>query len=354
MPIVVVMIGVRSTDTSLSRVSTYLLEYLHAETDATWIVGPTRVGFGFPILDHHGEATGYLSLTSAGDASRYQEIGIAVATALAAIGAAEANRPASAATSVLIPTIEDNPSSGRLIAYFQPIVALRTGDIVAIEALARWQTPDGVLAPSTFIDSFNNGHLMLGLFDRMLEAALQFLADHRHRMPDLSASVNLELAAIPESGLGELVSSRLGEFGIDADSLTIELNERLAYEHTAGTVSQLHKLADMGVKLVVDDVSTTFDAIRRMPGVPIAGAKLDRRHVNQLTAGDHEMGVVRGVLERAAAAGIEVIAEGIETQAQCDQLVRFGCNFGQGYLFAVAQPASSLAAVLEATLATSW
>ncbi len=348
------MIGGHSTNSSLSRVSRYLLEYLHAETNATWIVGSTPLGASFPIVGPRNQELGYLSMTSTDDPSRFNGIGTAVAAALGAIGSAEMQQHATPVAPVAGSAPDDDPAGGRLIAYFQPIVALRTGDVVAIEALARWQTAEGVLAPSTFIDSFNNGPLMLGLFDRMLEAALQFLADHRHRMPDLSATVNLEHAAIAEYGLRDLVSRRLGEFGIKADSLTIELNERLAYEHTAGTLGQLRQLADMGVNLVVDDMSTSFDAIRRMPGVPIAGAKLDRRYVNQLTAGDHEMSVVRGVLERAAAAGIEVIAEGVETQAQCDQLVRFGCNFGQGYLFAVAQPASSLASVLEAPLVSSW
>jgi EAL domain-containing protein (putative c-di-GMP-specific phosphodiesterase class I) len=348
------MIGGTRTNVSFTRVSRYLLDYLHAETDATWLIGPTRVGTSYPVLDESGEASCYLCVNTDGESTRYDDIGHAVAASLAAIGGAESRRPAPTEPTNRLPVLEDEFTQGRVVAYFQPIVALRTGEIVAIEALARWQTPDGVLGTSAFIENFNNGPVMMALFDRMLEAALQFLADHRVTMPDLAATVNLELAAVPADGLVSLVASRLQEFDIPPDSLTIELNERLAYDLSSGALDQLRRLAESGVKLLVDDLSATFDAIQRMPGVPIAGAKLDRRYVNQLTAGDHETAVVRGVLERAAAAGIEVIAEGVETQVQCDRLVRLGCHFGQGYLFAVAQPAGSLAAVLEASLATTW
>lgn len=336
------------------RVGRYLLDFLHAETDAIWMLGPTRVGTSFPILDQAGEASAYLSMTSEGDPGRYEDIGNAVAAAIAAITRVEDQLATPATELARDTTLDEGLSGGRIVSYFQPIVALRTGEVVAIEALARWQTPDGVLGPSAFIDRFNNQQLMLALFDRMLEAALQFLADYKHRMPDLAATVNLELAAITGTGLAELVADRLAEYGIEPELLTIELNERLAYELTPDALDQLRQIAATGVKFLLDDVSASFIALDRLPGLTISGAKLDRRYVNQLTAGDHEMYVVRSILERAAAAGVEVIAEGVETQVQCDRLVRLGCHFGQGYMFAVPQPASSLAAVLEAPLATTW
>ena len=86
----------------------------------------------------------------------------------------------------------------------------------------------------------------------------------------------------------------------------------------------------------------------------MSGAKLDRRYVSQLNAGDREVAAIRTILGRATDAGIELIAEGVETQMQCDKLVQLGCAFGQGYLFAVPQPASSLSAVLDAPLVGSW
>jgi EAL domain-containing protein (putative c-di-GMP-specific phosphodiesterase class I) len=233
-------------------------------------------------------------------------------------------------------------------------VELRTTSIVAIEALARWQTADGVLGPDSFLHLFGTGHLMRQLFDRMLDSGLHFLAEYRHRLPDLSVAVNFEFAGLPDDGLADLVAMRLGENDIDPERVTIELNDRLAYDLTPAALEGLAAVAALGVKLVLDDVATTFEVIKRLPGVPIAGAKLDRSHVKQIATGEHEQEVVRRMLARAADANIEVIAEGVETQAQCDRLIDLGCNFGQGYLFAVPQPSSSLAAMLDAPLMNSW
>lgn len=348
------MLGGRTSEGVQWRASRYLLDYLHAETDGTWMLGATPTGVSFAVFDHNGDARAYLSLTSGGDAARYEEVGKAVAASLAMLGAAEDHRPAATHQLDQRTDIDDGFSTGRIVTYFQPIVALQTGEVVAIEALARWQTAEGVLEPSHFIEQFNNQRLMLGLFDRMLESALQFLADHRHRFPHLSTAVNLEFAAIPETGLAQLIAQRLTDFGTDPELLTIELNERLAYDLSPLAIEQLRTVSSTGVKLLLDNATATFEAIEALPGVPISGAKLDRRYVNQLTAGEHETRVVQTILERAAAAGIEVIAEGVETQTQCDRLIRLGCHFGQGYLFAVPQPASSLAVVLESPLAATW
>jgi len=339
------------------RAGKHVLQYLHDETDAAWAitpVNPAGVASAFPVVDRAGAAIGYLTLVVEGDARRFEPLGAAAAVALGHLASVDARAARAADAPRRAPSLEDELSHGRILAYFQPIVELRTGHVVAIEALARWQTADGVLGPEAFLASFDHGELMLALFDRMLESALDVLADHKHRMPELSAAVNFEFAHVPERGLADLVRSRLAEHGADPESLSLELSERLAYDLSTAAVAELRALGDLGVKLLLDDVSSSLDAVTRLPGVPIAGAKLDRRHVKQLTGAERDVVVVREMIARAAALGIEVIAEGVETQTQCDRLVRLGCHFGQGYLFAVPQPASSLAAVLDAPLAATW
>jgi EAL domain-containing protein (putative c-di-GMP-specific phosphodiesterase class I) len=331
-----------------------LLEYLHHETDAMWSLSPTPLGVAFPVVDNDGGGLGYLCMLYEGDSSRYEVIGQAVARSLGLIRDAEDKAPP------LPDLIGASSGAGapvadlRIIAYFQPIVELRSGQVVAIEALARLQTPDGVLGPDAFLESYQSGAAMLGLFDRMLESALQFLSDHRHRLPDLSAAINLEFAGVPEDGLTKLVCARLEEFGTDPEAISIELNERVAYELSTAAVEQLRQVTNLGVKLLLDDVPSSFDVLDRLAGIPVSGAKLDRRYVSQLNAGDDEVQAVRTILQRAADAGIELIAGGVETQTQCDKLVQLGCAFGQGYLFAVPQPASSLSAVLDAPLVGTW
>ncbi|MGD9996268.1 MAG: EAL domain-containing protein [Ilumatobacteraceae bacterium] len=345
------MVGGQHPDGPLGRAGGCLLEYLHHETEAMWSLAATPLGVAYPIVDGEGSGLGYLCMLYDGDAARYEKLGTAVAAALGLIHDAEAR---TVPVADLIGSTSGSDPDLRIIAYFQPIVELRSGQVVAIEALARMQTADGVLGPESFLDSYRTGAAMLRLFDRMLESALQFLSDHRHRFPDLSAAINLEFAGVPEHGLTELVRTRLDEFGTDPECVSIELNERIAYELTPAAIEQLRQVTGLGVKLLLDDATTSFDAIERLPDIPVSGAKLDRRYVSQLNAGDGEIEAIRGILERATAKGIELIAEGVETQAQCDKLVQLGCSFGQGYLFAVPQPASSLSAVLDAPLVGSW
>lgn len=332
----------------------HLLQYLHQVTEASWTLTSTPLGTSFPIVGDDGHTMGYLCMATHANPVRYQELGERMAQALAILVDSETRD---------LPRRNLAPSSwgseidevdSRMIAYFQPIVELRSGDVVAVEALARLQTNDGVLGPEAFLSSFTTTRSMLGLFDRMLESALHFLAEFRHRMPDLSAAINLEFAAVPEMGLSQLVQRRLDEFGSAGDSLTIELNERLAYQLTDASRQQLREVVDQGVKLLLDDIPSSFHALDQLGGVPVSGAKLDRRFVKQLLAGDREADEVREILARSADAGIELIAEGVETQLQCDRLVQMGCRFGQGYLFAVPQPSTSLAVVLDAPLVGSW
>jgi EAL domain-containing protein (putative c-di-GMP-specific phosphodiesterase class I) len=348
------MVGGQHSEGPLGWAGATLLDFLHHETDAMWSLAVTPLGVAFPVVNGDGAGLGYLCMLYDGDSSRYEKLGEAVATSLGLIhDAAEKTLPIPDLT-VASTDSGERVTDTRIVAYFQPIVDLKSGQVVAIEALARMQTADGVLGPDAFLDSYRSGAAMLGLFDRMLESALQFLSDHVHRLPDLSAAINLEFAGVPEHGLTELVRDRLEEFGTDPETISIELNERIAYKLSNAAVEQLRQVTGLGVKLLLDDVPSSFDALERLAGIPVSGAKLDRRYVSQLNAGDKEVAAIRTILGRASDAGIELIAEGVETQAQCDKLVQLGCTFGQGYLFAVPQPASSLSAVLDAPLVGSW
>jgi EAL domain-containing protein (putative c-di-GMP-specific phosphodiesterase class I) len=350
----VVMDGGTSSDATTSRAAHRLLQFLHDTTDATWSISQRPLGIAFPLESRHGNDEGFLCMSTQGDEHRYQALGEAVAMSLMLILDAEAKMPRVPRSTDAMVGLGDDPTEGRIVAYFQPIVALQTGEVVAIEALARMQTPDGVLGPEAFLSAFTSTESILALFDRMLESTLHFLSDHRHRMPDLSATINFELAGIPEHGLADLINRRLVEFATDPDALSLELNERVAYELSDAALEELRNVIDLGVKLLIDDVPSSFRTLERLQGIAISGAKLDRRFVQQLAANDPTGTEVAAVMARAAEFGIEVIAEGVETQMQCDKLIQLGCNFGQGYFFAVPQPASSLATVLEAPLVGTW
>lgn len=341
-------------ESALTRASTHLLQYLHDETKAVWAVLSHPMGTNFPILGDAGTPIGYLSIMSDEQfPSTYTEIGTAVATSLGILGTLKV-KPRSFDTSMLTTTLEAALMHGRVIAYFQPIVELETGHVVALETLARWHTSDGVLGPDQFLDTLDQADLLFDLFERMLDQALQFLADYRHRMPDLSVAVNLDLETVPSEGLGDVVAELLARHDVRADLLTIELNERSRCELSPDQARQLKALATMGVNLVAADFTTSSDLIERLGGAPIAGAKMSRRHVSQLAVGVEQREFVRSIIDNARDAGLEIIGEGVETQTQSEHLKRLGCKYGQGYYFAVPQPPESLDAVLRAPLATSW
>jgi sensor c-di-GMP phosphodiesterase-like protein len=226
----VVVMSTTSGDSALTRASTYLLQFLHDETKAVWALTSNPLRDSFPILAEDGTIGSYLSIASDEQfPAAYAQIGTAVATALGVLASV---RTASRSFDVPMESssLEAALVHGRVVAYFQPIVELESGNVVALEALARWQTADGVLSPNTFLDTLARSGLLFALFERMLDEALAFLADYRYRMPDLSVAVNLELGTVPPSGLSEMIGRLLAHHDVRAELLNLKLNERLSYE----------------------------------------------------------------------------------------------------------------------------
>lgn len=336
---------------SVSRVGRHLLQYLHSVTSARWTVEQRPRGMAFPVTDHDGVTITYLCLIDLDAADRYRRLGSSVAAAMSLLVAAETDDLdlASAAPGAR----PDDPFDGRLLAHFQPIVEFGTGSVVAVEALARLSAGNAILGPEAFLHAIDTPGTMLALFHRMLDDSLGFLADQRIVAPHLSAAVKLEFAAVPADGLAAWVAQQLAAHATDAASLTVELNERCLSTIDAPTVRALRELTDVGVQLVLADIEHCTELVEALPGVPLAGTKLGRRFVSRITDGEAEFQVVADLIGSASELGLEVIADGVETRAQIDRLLRLGCRFGQGYLFAVPQPGASLADVIDMPLVSS-
>jgi EAL domain-containing protein (putative c-di-GMP-specific phosphodiesterase class I) len=232
---------------------------------------------------------------------------------------------------------------GAISAYFQPIVDLRTGEVVSIEALARWLSPEGVREPDRFLRQLTRAGLLGALFDRILDDGLGHLATFRHIAPELTLSVNFEFDSKPDNSLLTSVTDRLAKH-----------SERQTFDLPAAVRTELDAVAALGVSLTLDDFGTGFASLETLTTLPISGVKLDRRFTGQVVNGDREPVVVKAMIAMATEVGLKVIAGGIETQMQCDRLVRLGCRLGQGYLFALPQPAESLGTVLSAPLVTTF
>jgi len=245
-------------------------------------------------------------------------------------------------------------ADGDINAYFQPIVDLRTGKVVAVEALARWQTPDGVREPDHFLPVLHQAGLLGALFDHILDDGLSKLVELRRNSPQLTLAVNLEFDSKAESTLFDEVRTTLKKYELPPQALSLELSERQTFELSPGIRRDLTAVADLGVQLMLDDFGSGFASLETLTSLPIGGVKLDRKFTSQVLHGEREGVVVKAMIALAAEAGLSVIAEGIETQLQSDRLVRMGCMLGQGYLFAMPQPASAVAAAIAAPLVTTF
>ena len=280
----------------------------------------------------------------------------------AALDAAEASI-AAARSAVSIATTSFDEATAELVqaldrgeirAYFQPIVDMRTGDVVAIEALARWQTDTGIREPYEFLPGIERAGLNASLFHRMLDDGLSHLATFRNVSPNLRLAVNFDFDSIPASGLRKTVTDLAEKHNIPLELISLELSERQSFDLSPSTLSELNDVAEAGVKLVLDDFGVGFASLETLTSLPISGVKLDRRFTGQVIDGEREPAVVKAMISMAADAGLEVIAEGVETQTQCDRLVRLGCRLGQGYLFALPLPPDSMTTVLSAPLVSAW
>ncbi len=245
-------------------------------------------------------------------------------------------------------------ADGDINAYFQPIVDLRTGHVMAVEALARWHAPEGVVGPERFLPLLNQAGLLGALFDHILDDGLSKLVDLRRNSPALRLAVNLEFDSKAESTLFDEVRKTLNKYQLPPEALSLELSERQTFEISAGIRRDLNAVADLGVQLMLDDFGSGFASLETLTSLPISGVKLDRKFTSQVLHGEREGVVVKAMIALAAEAGLSVIAEGIETQLQSDRLVRMGCMLGQGYLFAMPQPAAAVAAAIAAPLVTTF
>ena len=280
----------------------------------------------------------------------------------AALDAAEASIAAARSAVTIAATRFDDATAelvnaldrGEIRAYFQPIVDMRTGDVVAIEALARWQTDSGIREPYEFLPAIERAGLNAALFHRMLDDGLTHLATFRNVSPNLRLAVNFDFDSIPASGLRKTVTDLAAKHNVPLELISLELSERQSFDLSASTLNELTEVAEAGVKLVLDDFGVGFASLETLTSLPISGVKLDRRFTGQVIDGEREPAVVKAMISMAADAGLEVIAEGVETQTQCDRLVRLGCRLGQGYLFALPLPPDSMTTVLSAPLVSAW
>jgi diguanylate cyclase (GGDEF)-like protein/PAS domain S-box-containing protein len=228
-----------------------------------------------------------------------------------------------------------------LAVAYQPIVRLEDGEVVAFEALVRWNHPrDGLLSPSDFIHLAEETGQIVAVGRWMMPQAFAQLARERLSRPHVRMHVNLAVQEVMQVDLADFVRALLAEFELPPASIVLEITEHAIIESSLASDVSLRALREIGVGICIDDFGVGYSSLRYLHRLPISSLKIDRSFVsggpgqNELTSTP----IVRMLLELARTLGLEVVAEGIEQPGQRESLQLLGAQYGQGFLFG--QPAA--------------
>ena len=235
---------------------------------------------------------------------------------------------------------------GEIVPWYQPIVELRTGRMVGVEALARWEHPSGALDEAgVFIPLAERTNLIIDLDRAMMRRAFADLSRWRARHPGLRVSVNLSGRHLDQDDWVDHVRRAAVSAELDPSAVTLELTETARPHGSGPTVDTVGEARDAGFQVWFDDFGTGWASLQELVAYPLDGIKIDRSFAAQL--GRHvDNTVVRAMATAAAELGLQVTMEGVETREQAGIARELGCDYGQGYLWSRALPVARLEAML--------
>ncbi|MBJ7332090.1 MAG: EAL domain-containing protein [Solirubrobacteraceae bacterium] len=230
---------------------------------------------------------------------------------------------------------------GELRLHFQPMATIEGGDVIAFEALARWEHAErGMLCPDTFIPLAEDTGMIVPVGAWVLREACMEAARWRADAgkEDIAVSVNLSPRQLAQPDIVGTVFDALDESGLPGDALWLELTETAVMSAGPEISARLTELKALGVRLAIDDFGAGYTSLSHLRRFPIDVLKLDKAFVQGLGREKRDASIAEAVISLAHALGMTTVAEGIETAEQLDVLRDLGCDHGQGWLFARAQP----------------
>lgn len=237
-------------------------------------------------------------------------------------------------------------AEGTMSVDYQPLFDLASGAIVGFEALSRWRHAElGNISPAVFIPIAEESGAIVQLTEFVLTQSCQQLRRWQSMSPafdGLKMHINVAANDMASAGLPNRVARALLASRLKPECISIELTENILMERLEASMGTLDELHALGVGLSVDDFGTGYSSLSHLSNLPIDCLKIDRSFVVNLRAGSKEAAVIRAIVSLGKSLGKEVIAEGIETVAQRDELRDLGCDVGQGYLLARPQPAEAI------------
>jgi EAL domain-containing protein (putative c-di-GMP-specific phosphodiesterase class I)/CheY-like chemotaxis protein len=234
-----------------------------------------------------------------------------------------------------------------LRVYYQPQISLRTGAVVAMEALVRWQHPlRGLISPNAFLASAERADLIRSLTFFVLESALDECRGWARAGQPVSISVNLATSLLHEPTLPDTVEAMLERFHVAPGCLTFEVDESAAIGHVHDVLDALTRLRFKGCRLSLDNFGTGFSSLVELRNLPFSQLKIDKAYVHEARTHQAARGIVEAVIEFGHRIGLEIVAEGVEDRETLTLLKEAGCDLAQGFLISRPVDAAAVAAML--------
>jgi len=238
-----------------------------------------------------------------------------------------------------------------LVLHFQPEVSLRSNQIVAVEALVRWQHPDwGLVAPGEFVAVAESSNLILELGSWVIAAAMDQCARWRAAFNEAAPTVAINISArqFLQDDFVELMATTLERTGADPGDICLEITESVLMDDVDVTVATLRRLKALGVQLAVDDFGTGYSSLSYLRRFPVDVLKVDQSFVSGLGHDPEDSAIVQAVVAMGKALQLTTVAEGVETAHHLIELRELDCDVAQGYHFARPRPAEAISRMLEA------
>jgi diguanylate cyclase (GGDEF)-like protein len=238
------------------------------------------------------------------------------------------------------------------VLYYQPLISLKTGKVIGLEALIRWEHPQrDLLFPNEFMSVAKETGLIIPMGQWVIREACHQLKEIQDRFGDLELimGVNLSGRQFSQPDLVDQIHDIILESGIDPRYLRLEICESVVMKDVDETIALLQQLKALNVRLSIDDFGTGFSSLSSLNRFPIDTLKIDRSFISQMEAeGEGEnFGIVQTIITLAHVLKLAVIAEGVETAKQVEQLRTLGSEFAQGYYFLRPVPADIVIAFIE-------
>ncbi|RXZ44426.1 EAL domain-containing protein [Crenobacter cavernae] len=234
----------------------------------------------------------------------------------------------------------------QLVPYFQPFVDAQSGALVGFESLVRWRHPErGLISPAVFLPMAEESGLVTRLDRYMIDRACRQLVAWRaegRRIDQLSLHLNLSSANFHDPGLVDWLTELVTQYALPPDTLHLEITESALIDVPDIAVTVMQALTRLGIRLALDDFGTGYSALSYLHRYHFDVLKIDQAFVAEVDRKEESEAIVRAILALAAALGLDVVAEGVETAAQMHKLREMGCAKLQGFYFAAPAPADAI------------